>query len=137
MLELNSSFLWIFFLLWLLYFSLERFFFKPVGRIIAEREARAAADRGRQQSLLGEVEARTLSLEGQLDRARQESRRIREEWQRRGEETSARVVSEARERSARLTAETLAQLDMEIGAAEKELAAQVAVFSDTIRRAYL
>ena len=38
MLELNSSFLWIFFLLWLLYFTLNRFFFKPVGRIISERE---------------------------------------------------------------------------------------------------
>lgn len=137
MLELNSSFLWIFLLLWLLYFSLERFFFKPVGRIIDEREARAAADKGRQQSLLGEVEAHTLSLEQRLDRARQEARRVREDWQRRGEETSARVVAEARERSARLTVETLAQLDREVGAAEKELAAQVAVFSETIRRAYL
>jgi F-type H+-transporting ATPase subunit b len=137
MLELNSSFLWIFFLLWFLYFALNRFFFNPVGRIIDEREARAVSDAGRQESLLGKIESQTRSLEDQLGRARQDARRIREEWQRNGEETRARVVAEARERSARIMAEKLAQLDEEIGAAERELQAQVAVFSEKIRKAYL
>lgn len=137
MLELNSSFLWIFFLLWFLFFSLERFFFRPVGRIIGEREAKAASDKERQQGLLAEVEARTGSLEERLGRARQEARQAREEWQRQGEETRARVVAEARERSARMMAEKLSQLDREIVAAERELAAQVVAFSEEIRRAFL
>lgn len=137
MLELNSSFLWIFFLLWFLYFALNRFFFKPVGGIIDEREARATADAKRQESLLGEIESRTRSLEDQLGRARQDARRIRGEWQRNGEETRARVVAEARERSTRMVAEKLAQLDDEIIAAERELTDQVAIFSEKIRQAYL
>ncbi len=137
MLELNSSFLWIFFLLWFLFFSLERFFFRPVGRIIGEREAKAAADNERQRSLLAEVEARTGSLEERLGLARQEARLKREEWQRQGEEARARVVAEARERSERMMADKLAQLDREIVAAERELATQVAAFSEEIRRAFL
>lgn len=137
MLELNSSFLWIFFLLWFLYLTLNRFFFKPIGDIIDEREAKAVSDSGRQESLMAEIESRTRSLEDQLERARQDARRIREEWQRNGEKARARVVAEARERSTHVLAEKLTQLDGEIIAAERELAAQVAVFSEKIRQAYL
>lgn len=137
MLELNSSFLWIFFLLWFLYFALDRVFFKPVGRIINEREAKAAADKSRQESMLAAIESRTRSLEEQLGQARREAQRIREEWLRNGEETRARAVAEARERSAKVMAEKMTQLEGEIAAAEGALTAQVAVFSDTIRQAYL
>jgi len=137
MLELNSSFLWIFFLLWFLYFALTRIFFKPVGRIINEREAKTAADIGRQQSMMGEIESRTRSLEDQLSQARREAQRIQEELLKNGEEARARAVADARERSAQIMAEKIAQLESEIDAAEHELQAQVSTFSDKIRQAYL
>ena len=137
MLELNSSFLWIFFLLWFLYFSLSRIFFKPVGRIIDEREAKAAADGNRQEGMMAEIESRTRSLEAQLSRARRDAQRIREEWLKNGEETRARVVAEARTHSAKVLSETISQLDREIGAAERALEAQVSAFSEKIRQAYL
>ena len=137
MLELNSSFLWIFFLLWLLYFALGRVFFRPVGRVIGEREARSAEERGRQERMMAEIEDRTRALEDQLGRARREAQRIREKWLRDGEESRARAVSEARERSARLLNETLARRAGEIASAQRELEAQVAGFSETIRRTFL
>jgi F-type H+-transporting ATPase subunit b len=137
MLELNSSFLWIFFLLWILYFALNRVFFKPVGRIIDEREARAAADRGRQEKMLAEIDSGTRTLETRLGRAGEEVQRIRERWLKEGEDTRARVVAEARERSTRVVAEKMAQLESEIGEAERALQAQVAVFSERIRQAFL
>lgn len=137
MLELNSSFLWIFFLLWFLYFALGRVFFRPVGRIIDEREARAAAEQGRQEAMLNEIEARTRSLEERLAQARREGQRIREEWQKNGEQARLRAVAEARERSARALGETIARLDGEIAAAERELEAQVSLFSDRIRQTFL
>ncbi|HOW44684.1 MAG TPA: hypothetical protein PK919_05885 [Candidatus Aminicenantes bacterium] len=137
MLELNSSFLWIFFLLWLLYFALGRVFFRPIGRVIGEREARSAEERGRQERMMAEIEGRTRSLEDQLGRARSEAQRVREQWLRAGEESRARTVAEARERSARLLDETLARLDGEIASAQRELEAQVAGFSETIRSTFL
>jgi F-type H+-transporting ATPase subunit b len=136
MLELNSSFLWIFFLLWILYFALNRIFFGPVGRIIAEREGKAAADSVRQEEMVAAIEAQTRSLEGQLGQARLEAQRIREEWQRQGEAARARAIAGARERSTQVMAETIAQLDKEIAAAERELEAQIAAFSDKIKQAY-
>ncbi len=137
MLELNSSFLWIFFLLWFLYFALTRIFFKPIGRIITEREAKTAADIGHQQGMLGEIESRTRSLEDQLSQARSDAQRIREELLKNGEEARARAVADARERSALIMAEKIAQLESEIDAAEQALQAQVSTFSDKIRQAYL
>ena len=137
MLELNSSFLWIFFLLWILYFTLNRFFFKPVGRIISEREARAAADEDRRREMMAEIEARTRSLEERLGLARKQAQRIREEWLRNGEETRSRAVAEARERSAKVMDEKMAQLESEMRAAESSLEAQISLFSEKIRQAYL
>lgn len=136
MLELNSSFLWIFFLVWALYFALNRLFFKPIHKIIGEREAKIAADSGRQESLVAEIDSRTRSLEGQLEQARKEARRIREDSLRGGEEVRARAVAEARERAARILAERLAQLDGEVAAAERVLEARVTAFSEQIRKAY-
>lgn len=137
MLELNSSFLWIFFLLWILYFTLNRFFFKPVGRIISEREARAAADEDRRREMMAEIEDRTRSLEERLGLARKQAQRIREEWLRNGEETRSRAVAEARERSAKVMDEKMAQLESEMRAAESSLEAQISLFSEKIRQAYL
>ncbi len=137
MLELNSSFLWVFFLLWFLYFALNRFFFKPVGRIINEREAKAAADKGRHGSMMAEIESRTRSLEDQLGKARRDAQRMREEWLKNGEEARARAVAEARERSSKTMDEKMAQLESEIGVAERALESQIAAFSEKIRQAYL
>ena len=137
MLELNSSFLWIFFLLWLLYFILGRVFFRPVGRVIGEREARSAEERGRQERMMAEIEGRTRALEEQLGQARREAQRVREQWLRDGEESRARAVAGARERSALRLGETLARLDGEIASAQRQLEAQVAGFSETIRRTFL
>jgi F-type H+-transporting ATPase subunit b len=137
MLELNSSFLWIFFLVWVLYFALNRIFFKPVGRIISEREAKIAADAGRQESMVAEIETRTRAVETELGQARKEAQRIKEGWLKNGEEIRNRTVNEARERAARMLAERIAQLDVEIAASERALESQVSLFSDMIKQAYL
>jgi len=137
MLELNSSFIWIFFLVWLLYFLLDRIFFKPVGNIIAQREAKIAADSGRQEGMLVEIEERTLAVETRLRQAHLEAQRTRDEWLKNGEEFRLRTVAAAREQAARVMGEKLAQLESEIGAAESTLLQQVSMFSDKIKQAYL
>lgn len=137
MLELNSSFIWIFFLVWLLYFVLDRVFFKPVGSIIAQREAKIAADSGRQESMVAEIEERARAVEARLSQARLEAQRSREEWSKNGEEIRVRTVAAAREQAARVMDEKIAQLEREIRTAESSLLQQVSVFSDKIKQSYL
>jgi len=137
MLDLNSSFLWIFFLVWLLYLVLNRIFFKPVQAIIGEREAKVAADSSRQENMVAEIETRTRAVEDQLSEARKQARRIKEEWLENGELTRSRTVTQARKNAARIMADNMAQLESEIAAAEQVLEKKVAAFSDQIRQAYL
>jgi F0F1-type ATP synthase membrane subunit b/b' len=137
MLDLNSSFIWIFFLVWLLYLILDRIFFKPIHAIITEREAKVAADSSRQEGMVAEIETRTLAVENLLSQARKDAWRIKEEWFQNGEQIRSRTVAAARENAARILTENIAQLESEITAAEQALEKQIAVFSDKIKQAYL
>ena len=138
MLDLNSSFLWIFFLVWLLYFVLDRIFFKPVGKIIAEREAKIAADSERQEGMMAEIEARTRAVETQLSQARQEAQRIREEWLKNGEELRARALW-PRPRSRRRGSWVKKSPNWKARSAppRKPWKRKSSVFSEKIRQAYL
>jgi len=137
MLELNSSFIWIFFLIWILYFVLDRVFFKPIGGIIHEREAKIAADSGRHETMVAEIENQARAVEERLNQARREAQRIQEEWLKQGEEVRSRSLVAAREQATRIMDEKTAQLENEIAAAEQVLLQKVSVFSDKIRQAYI
>lgn len=137
MLELNSSFLWIFFLIWLLYFILNHVFFKPIGGIIEQREAKIAADSGRHASMVAEIEDRARAVEERLSQARREAQRTQGDWLKQGEEVRSRAVAAAREQAARVLDEKTAQLEKEIAAAEQVLLQQVSAFSAKIRQSYL
>jgi F-type H+-transporting ATPase subunit b len=137
MLDLNSSLFWIFFMVWGLYLVLTRIFFKPVGKIIAEREARIAADAGRLQNMMNQVEIHTQTLETQMAQARKDAALIREEWSLKGEDVRTRSLAEAKEQATRVLNEKMAELENEVRSTEATLAKEVAGFSEKIKQAYL
>jgi F-type H+-transporting ATPase subunit b len=137
MLDLNSSLLWIFFMVCGLYLVLTRIFFKPIGKIIDEREAKIAVDSNRLQGLMDQVEINTRALENQMEQARKEALQIREEWSRKGEDVRALALSEAKANAARITEEKMSALESEVQAAEKTLEKEIDVFSEKIKQAYL
>jgi F-type H+-transporting ATPase subunit b len=137
MLDLNFSLLWIFFIVWALYLVLTRIFFKPVGKIIDEREAKVAADSNRLQGMMSQVEIHTQALETQMAQARKDALQIREEWLRKGEDIRALSLSEAKEKAARIMDEKMKQLEKEVKTAEKTLEKEVVAFSEKIKQAYL
>ena len=137
MLDLNSSLLWIFFMVWGLYLVLTRIFFKPVGKIIDEREAKIAVDSNRLQGMMNQVEIHTQALETQMAQARKDALQIREEWSRKGEGVRALSLSEAKEKAARIMDEKMSELEIEVSAAEKTLEKEIVVFSEKIKQAYL
>jgi len=137
MLDINSSFIWIFFLVWLLFLVLNRIFFKPVGEIITARETKIAADSQRQENMMADIETQTQAVESQLDQARKDAQKIKEDWLKHGEEIQAKAVSQAKEQAARVLNEKISELKTEIVTAEQTLGKQIAVFSEKIRQAYL
>ncbi|MBU4269044.1 MAG: hypothetical protein KJ808_09400 [Acidobacteria bacterium] len=137
MLDLNSSFIWIFFLIWLLYLILNRIFFKPINEIITARETKISADSNRQESMVAEIETRTRAIEAQLSQARKEAQQIKEGLLKNGEEIRSKTVTSAKEQAVRVLDENMSQLESEIVAAENTLEMQISVFSDKIKQAYL
>jgi F-type H+-transporting ATPase subunit b len=137
MLDLNSSLLWIFFMVWGLYLVLARIFFKPVGNIIDEREAKIAAEANRLQGMMNQVEIHTQNLENQIAQARKDALQIREEWSTKGESVRALSLSEAKEKAARIMNEKMSELEREVSVAEKTLEKEIVIFSEKIRQAYL
>lgn len=137
MLDLNSSFIWIFFLIWLLYLILNRIFFKPINEIITARETKISADSNRQESMVAEIETRTRAIEAQLSQARREAQQIKEGLLKNGEDIRSRTVTSAKEQAVRVLDEKMSQLESEIVAAENTLAMQISAFSDKIKQAYL
>jgi len=137
MLDLNSSFIWIFFLIWLLYLILNRIFFKPINEIITARETKISTDSNRQEGMVAEIETRTRAIEAQLSQARKEAQQIKEGLLKNGEEIRSRTVTSAKEQAVQVLADKMSQLENEIVAAEKTLEMQISVFSDKIKQAYL
>ena len=137
MLELNFSFVFIFLLIWGLMLVLNRIYFRPVGRIIDEREARVKGDSEKLDSLVREIEEKTRRVEVMIADARNESFRIREEWIRKGEEFRETMIENAREKSTRQFEEQMKRLETEIAAAQKQLESEISVFSQRIKEAFL
>jgi F-type H+-transporting ATPase subunit b len=137
MLELNSSFVFVFLLIWGLMIVLNRIFFRPVGRILDEREARVKDDSEKLDSLVREIEEKTRRVEVMIADARDESFRIREGWIRKGEEFRETLIENAREKSARQFEEQMKRLETEIAAAQKQLESEVSIFSQKIKEAFL
>jgi F-type H+-transporting ATPase subunit b len=137
MLDLNSSIFWTFLLVCGLYVALTRIFFRPVAKVIDEREARTDSENERLRGMTAQVEGHARALESQMDQARKDAARIREEWARKGENVRAQAMAEAKEKAARFMKEKMTELETEVRAAEKALEKEIAVFSEKIRQAYL
>jgi F-type H+-transporting ATPase subunit b len=137
MLDLDFSMFVIFALVWILMVVLDRLFFRPVGRVIEERESRVRTDSERLSALLAESEKQALAVETQLREARREAAQIKEGWIRRGEAARADLANSAREQAGQRLAARMAELERDIVAAENTLQAEVAVFSAQIGQAFL
>lgn len=137
MLDLDITLLVVFALLWILMFLLNRFFFRPVGSIISEREAKIAELESRLATLSAAVSDKTQFLEEALKNARRESARTKEDLVRQGETVRETVIQQARQNSTALLERKMAEMDLQIAAAESRLQQEVAAFSEKLREVLL
>src|SRR5215510_9231653 len=114
-LSIDGSFLFIFFSILLLIFILNHTLFKPINRVLDERDRLGVGRIGEARRMLGEHEERLKRYESQLREARGEA------YQRL--EAERRETALARQRMiAEVKAETTARID----AAKQEIAKQAA-----------
>jgi len=114
-LSIDGSFLFIFFSILLLIFILNHTLFKPINRVLDERDRLGVGRIGEARRMLGEHEERLKRYESQLREARGEA------YQRL--EAERRETALARQR---MIAEVKAEMSAQIGAAKQEIAKQAA-----------
>ena len=114
-LSIDGSFLFIFFSILLLIYILNHTLFKPINRVLDERESLGAGRIGEARRMLGEYEERLKRYESQLRDARGEAYQRLEAGRREATLERQRMIAEVK-------AETTARID----AAKHEIAEQAA-----------
>jgi len=137
MLELNTSLFAVSALVGILFFVLNRLYFRPVGQLIKERENKIEQENTRIETNLSEIEEKTGHIEAVLREAQKESRRVKEELIKKGEEVREHLITDARENSRRVKDTKISQLEEEIMAAEKKLEQEIGLFSSKIKEIFI
>lgn len=137
MLNLDISVLVIIILIWLLMTILNKIYFRPVGKVIQEREDKVVSDSRELESMTLQIEEKTRSIENTLSDSKKKSMRMREELIQKGESIRQDIIRDAREKSKILFEESIRELDEEIRKAEDKLTRQVDSFSRHIKETFL
>jgi F-type H+-transporting ATPase subunit b len=115
-LSLDGSFLFILFSIIILIFVLDRTLFKPLNRVLDERERLGAGRLAEAKRLLKEHEERLKNYEGQLSAARVEAFEQLENYRRQTQSESQKLIAQIKEENA-----------VQIATAQKEIAGQALV----------
>ncbi len=137
MLNLDITFVIIALLVWALMLVLDKLYYKPVSRILDQRETKIETETARIETMTTEIEEKTLHIEQTLKSAQKDSSKIKEELIKQGETLRETIVAEARGNSKEMLETRMRKLDEEIAAAEKQLEQEIAVFSGKIKEIFV
>ncbi len=116
---------------------LNKFFFKPVGGIIKEREMKVKSDSEILQNMVDQINNKTSQIETELKKARREAARLKEELISEGESVKDKIIEETREKTKDLMLKKMTELDNTLIEAEKKLGKEITTFSDRIKEKFL
>jgi len=122
MLEIDATVLVTFVLVWILVIILTRVFFKPLRKVMDERETRLRGDMSAAQASMDESARQLREVEAGLKAARLEA-----------EETRNRFELEALKEKSRLIAEAGASAKAEIDSARADFEAEIARLKEELR----
>lgn len=120
-----------------LFFFLRGSFFRPLERVLAEREALTTGARKTAEQLLADVEARTRQYEESLRQARSEIYREQGTLRRQALEERARILRNTREQAKQMTREAKTQLLRDVETVRRDLERASQLLADEIARALL
>jgi F0F1-type ATP synthase membrane subunit b/b' len=136
-LKIDLTFLVTFFIIWILVFILSRIFFKPMAKIIQDRDAQIQGDKASSQH---DMDAREQSLE-KIDRtlkaARQSAEKRREEIEGEALKEKNRLIAEVSAVSKRQIEQAKAKLNEDLVRLKKELSGEAESLADSIEKRLL
>lgn len=137
MLNLDASLVFIALLVWFLMTILNRIFFKPVGQIIEDREAKKETESREIETMTKEIDRVMLLLEKKLQDAKKESAQIKEELIKKGEEAREQLLIKTKIESQKLFKSKMKELDTQIISAEEKLSHEIGVFSNKLEEIFM
>ena len=126
-----------FFIVLLLHFYLKQVFFKPLARILAERDEATKGARAKAAEALERASAKAAAYEEQIRAARNEIYRDQEEQRRRWRDEQLAQIAEARRGAEATVATAKSQLAAQAEEAKRSLAGQTQLLADRITQAIL
>jgi len=136
MLDLDITVFYTIIILWTLLIVLNRIFFKPVSRVIDEREKKAETEKSEIERMKVEIDERSGKIESVLKKARKDAVTVSEDLIREGESSREALISSTRAKTHEEFRNRMASLDMEIEAAELKLKGEIRDFSSKIEEIF-
>jgi F-type H+-transporting ATPase subunit b len=133
MLSIDISVIVIFAIVWILVLVLTKVYFKPVGRVMKEREDRLQQDRGSAQEALEKYDSILEKIEEDMMTAKSKTREIREKFNREAQREKEKIIEEVSlecraqvDRARKELEERVDQLKKELEPSNQELAEKIA-----------
>ncbi len=136
-LKIDLTFLVTFFIIWILVFILSRIFFRPMTKIMQDRDAQIQGDKA---SLQNDMDARERSLEKiarTLKSARQAGEKRREEIEGEALKEKNRLIAEVSAASRRQIEQAKAKLNEDLTRLKKELGGEAESLAERIEKRLL
>jgi F-type H+-transporting ATPase subunit b len=126
-----------FFIVLLLHFYLKQMFFRPLARILAERDEATQGARAKAAEALERAAAMTAGYEEQIRAARNEIYRDQEEQRKKWRDQQSAQIAEARRAADETVADAKLHLDAQAEQAKRSLAGETQTLADRITQAIL
>jgi len=137
MLSIDASVIVVFILVWILVLILSRFFFKPVARVMREREGSIARDKDETRNALEAYGEDLKRIEEGLKEARLEAARLRESAAEGALREKARLLQEVNAERRAQVDKARAELQAEVERLKKELEARTEEIAGEVERRLL
>ena len=137
MLSIDASFIAVFLIVWILVAVLSKVFFKPVMKLISERNARIKADVDGARNALTVAEQDLQEIEARLKAARADAAMIREAAEAEGLKDKDRMLAELGEDCRAQVLKAKQELERESARLKEELQSQTELLSEKIEERLL
>jgi len=137
MLSIDASFIVIFLIVWTLVLFLSKVFFKPVMKLMSERNSRVKADIEGARSALAVAEQDLQEIESRIKAARAEAAAIRDAAEAEALKDKSRMLAELGEDCRARVLKAKEELEREAGRLKEELRSQTELLAEQIEERLL
>lgn len=136
-LQIDLTFLVTFFIIWILVFVLSRIFFKPMIKLMQDRDSQIRGDWSSSQKNIEAYEGSLQEVDKTLRSAKQAAEKTHEEMEVEAIREKGRLVAEVSGSSKEQIGQAKAKLRAELVSLKKELAAEAETLAERIEKRLL